>query len=199
MTTPTRRVKIDGTVYEVGRLLAPMSDRAGRPIERQALIGPSGGTLELLTYHDGSWRLIESTGRLRAKGPKRGVVENARPDRDAARRVDAKALALWLGHAQAAVDADYAASGYRSNNDGPVLSIEPGGRRYAKIVARDRDGSRTRVHAFIDLITGDVLRAEGWRKPALGARGNIFDPDAGVRWVRWTGIAYLDEIKKRAS
>jgi hypothetical protein len=194
-----RKITIDGTAYSVGRTLTPVVDRAGRPIERQELIGPSGGWLELMTYHDGSWRLVESTGRLRAKGPRAGVVENARPDPNAARRVDAAALALWLGHAQAAVDADYAASGYRNNDDGPRLSIAPGGRRYAKVVAHDRDGRRERVHAFIDLITGDVLRAEGWRKPAPGARGNIFDPDAGVRWLRWTGVAYLDEIRGKAS
>lgn len=192
-----RRTKIDGTSYTIGRQLTPMTDRAGRPIGRQEMIGPSGGSLEMLTYHDGSWRLIESTGRLRAKGPTAGVISNPRLDPSSPRRVTQEALTLWLGHAQVAVDADYLKTG--GGRGGPRLLIEPGGRRYAKIVASDADGQRNRVHAFIDLLNGDVLRAEGWRKPAAGARGNIFDPDAGVRWLRWTGVAYLDEIRGQAS
>jgi hypothetical protein len=192
-----RQLTIDGTTYTIGRALAPVTDRRGNPITRQEMIGPSGGSLELLTYHDGSWRLIESTGRLRAKGPRLGEVANPRPDGDAPRRVSTETLTLWLGHAQAAVDADYGTT--RFSGSAPRLSIAPGGRRYAKIVAHDEDGRRERVHAFVDLVTGDVLRAEGWRKPVPGARGNIFDPDAGVRWLRWTGVAYLDEIRAKAS
>jgi hypothetical protein len=29
------------------------------------------------------------------------------------------------------------------------------------------------VHAFVDLATGDLLKAAGWKAPAAGARGNI--------------------------
>jgi hypothetical protein len=31
------------------------------------------------------------------------------------------------------------------------------------------------VHAFVEIETGDLLKAAGWKAPAKGARGNILD------------------------
>lgn len=31
------------------------------------------------------------------------------------------------------------------------------------------------VHAFVDIATGDLLKAAGWKAPAKGARGNLLD------------------------
>jgi len=41
------------------------------------------------------------------------------------------------------------------------------------------------------LENGDVLKSASWRAPAKHARGNIFDVWGGVKWVSWTGLAYL--------
>lgn len=52
------------------------------------------------------------------------------------------------------------------------------GRKYAKIIrttVRDGKASSNSVFAFIDLATGDILKAASWAKPAAGARGNVLD------------------------
>ena len=64
---------------------------------------------------------------------------------------------------------------------------EPGGRKYLKIV---KDNS---VWGFINLTNpkfkeGDILKAAGWRTPALNqARGNLFEDYS----VAWTGPHYI--------
>jgi hypothetical protein len=41
------------------------------------------------------------------------------------------------------------------------------------------DGQRS-VYCFIDLSNGDILKAAGWKAPAKGARGNIFNDNCDV-------------------
>ena len=38
-------------------------------------------------------------------------------------------------------------------------------------------GKQSSIHAFVDIVTGDLLKAAGWKKPAKGARGNVADAD----------------------
>ena len=67
------------------------------------------------------------------------------------------------------------------------LGYEPGGRKYLKIV---KDNS---VWGFINLTNpkfkeGDILKAAGWRTPALNqARGNLFEDYS----IAWTGPHYI--------
>lgn len=50
------------------------------------------------------------------------------------------------------------------------------GKRYAKVIKTTWGGEGQRsVHCFIDLETGNLLKAAGWKKPAKGIRGNIFN------------------------
>lgn len=86
-------------------------------------------------------------------------------------------LDRWLAAAQAVSDAYTAKNFSDLRND--VLSIEPG-RKYAKVV-RESYGSR-HAFCFIDLATGDILKAASWRAPAKHPRGNIFapNPTAGI-------------------
>ena len=66
------------------------------------------------------------------------------------------------------------------------------GRRYAKLIAKRTDGgSGSRVFAFIDMNTGDILKPANWKTPAMHARGNIFDADFGLSRTQWTGPEYL--------
>lgn len=78
-----------------------------------------------------------------------------------------EAFGKWLEKAKALVAAHYA--DYPLTK--PTLEVEPG-RRYIRIVKTD-PGSRS-SYCFIDTTNGDVLKAESWKKPAKGARGNIF-------------------------
>ena len=50
-------------------------------------------------------------------------------------------------------------------------------RKYLRIVQTTYGGSR-HVHSFVDLATGDVLKAAGWTGPAKGARYNLLDADS---------------------
>lgn len=53
------------------------------------------------------------------------------------------------------------------------------GDRYARIILNYGTGLHRSVHSFVDLETGDILKADGWERPAKGARGNIFRLDDG--------------------
>jgi hypothetical protein len=62
------------------------------------------------------------------------------------------------------------------------------GQRYARIFHHDDDhhygsGCTRVVFGFIDLTNGNVLRAEGWKRPNLTIKnpiqGNVFDEDKG--------------------
>lgn len=63
------------------------------------------------------------------------------------------------------------------------------GVRFAKIIAIDRLGRR--VHSFIDLHNGDILKPASWKAPAKHARGNILDADGGLKLIGPYGPAYL--------
>ena len=67
------------------------------------------------------------------------------------------------------------------------LAYEAGGRKYLKII------SKNSVWGFINLSNpkfkeGDILKAAGWRTPALNqARGNLFEDYS----IAWTGPHYI--------
>jgi len=48
--------------------------------------------------------------------------------------------------------------------------VVPGGKKYAKIAATSPSGKPEYVHAFVEVATGHVFKAEGWSKPAKGIR-----------------------------
>ena len=69
-----------------------------------------------------------------------------------------------------------------------TLHVMPGP-KYLRIVKEW--GGQQSVYCFIERATGDVLKAESWRKPAKHARGNIFDESNGLARCKWTGPEYL--------
>ena len=78
---------------------------------------------------------------------------------------------------------------YKANNytfePAPVAMIELG-KRYAKVVT-DRH-----VHTFIDLTSGDILKAASWHSPVKnGVRENIFTKDYGRSCIDQYGAKYL--------
>jgi hypothetical protein len=48
------------------------------------------------------------------------------------------------------------------------------GKRFIRLVASPYPPSR-HVHAFVEIETGNLLKAAGWKAPAKGARGNLLD------------------------
>jgi len=55
------------------------------------------------------------------------------------------------------------------------------GSKYAKLVVDYYASGSGSAYCFVDLATGDLLKPDGWKKPAKGVRGNIFaaNPLAG--------------------
>jgi len=70
----------------------------------------------------------------------------------------------------------------------PSLDVEDvtvqRGRKYARIV------QGTSVYCFVDVRSGDILKAESWKKPAKHSRGSIFNQDA-LECCGPYGVAYL--------
>lgn len=77
------------------------------------------------------------------------------------------ALTAWLAVAQKISD-DYMQLNFPTLPK-PTLTLQ----RLQKRIRVVRESS---VHCFIDIETGDVLKADSWTRPAKGARGNIYDP-----------------------
>lgn len=59
---------------------------------------------------------------------------------------------------------------FQNPADRPTVEIEAG-RKYFKVVANY--GHQRSVHSFVDKVTGDVFKPEGWAKPAKGIRYNL--------------------------
>jgi hypothetical protein len=79
----------------------------------------------------------------------------------------------------------------------------PDAPKYIAIDRNDYDKAGNKlsgsVHAFVDRTTGDVLKPSGYKVPAKGARGNIFDENNGLGHMGSYGPAYKDSrgrIKK---
>lgn len=73
----------------------------------------------------------------------------------------------------------------------PLISIDASGIKYLRVVTTNRykdsygnlSSNGRSVYCFIDAANGDLLKAAGWKTPAKGARGSIFNDncDVGVR------------------
>ncbi len=68
------------------------------------------------------------------------------------------------------------------SNPALIRTVEacPGGRKFARLATVSL-GSRS-AYLFIDLTTGDILKPDGWKSPAKGARGNIRAGSADNWW-----------------
>jgi len=71
---------------------------------------------------------------------------------------------------------------------GRLITSEPS-RKYTRIWLANRTNDYRSIYAFVDQTTGDVYKADSYRKPAPGIRGNIFAPDGGARCLGWSGAA----------
>lgn len=53
------------------------------------------------------------------------------------------------------------------------------GSKFARIVQTVKGPSRS-VYCFVDLSNGDILKSAGWKTPAKGKRGSIWNEDCDV-------------------
>ena len=104
--------------------------------------------------------------------------------RDAVKNNKAK-ISDFADRIQKLLDAH--AKGMGPYADPPLISIN-WGRRYAKIVRTDNQRS---VYGFVDIASGDILKAASWSGPAKHIRGNINNPDKGMGACTPWGITYL--------
>ena len=85
---------------------------------------------------------------------------------------------------QTKLEAHYAVTCPNSNPN-VQIEVQPG-KKYSRIVVRTW-GSGS-AFCFIDNATGDILKSDGWKRPAKGVRGNIAN---GADDVGPYGPAYL--------
>lgn len=113
-------------------------------------------------------------------------------------------LASWIAGAQKIVD-DHWIRAKLTYALSPVLKFRKGG-RFVIVTRCDRNlqgvvNETGSAHAFIDMNggmiekvphkIGDVLKPSSWKKPAIHARGNIFDAKNGLGSMGEYGPAYL--------
>lgn len=96
-----------------------------------------------------------------------------------------EAFALFLERLKELVDGEYKA--HYPNLTAPTWEAEYG----LKNVRVVRVSNQRMVHCFVDMTNGDVLKAEGWKKPAPTPRGNIFSDMNGMEGVNAYGAEYL--------
>lgn len=99
-----------------------------------------------------------------------------------------KALTAWLERAQAIVTADWKKKGY-TYREPNILSINPNGIKYLRIVSKEPGHTGGYVYCFIEIATGNVLKGAGYKTPAKGVRGNIYE--VGKEGVGPYGALYL--------
>lgn len=89
-----------------------------------------------------------------------------------------------------ALRADYLARG--KYDHGVTFEQAPPRGQFSRIVQL-RNGQNDSVHAFLDVRTGDVYKAEGWKRPAKHVRFNLLDDESFQRMLAnldWAG-SYL--------
>lgn len=100
---------------------------------------------------------------------------------------------------------DYMAANFPTN---PLEVIDAReGQRYIKLVRTYKHREpltgiekaiTSSVHAFLDRTNGDVLKPATFNAPAKGARGNVLQPDNGLKCMTQYGPCYMRDKFKMA-
>lgn len=93
----------------------------------------------------------------------------------------------WLAACQKMIADHYAVN--LTNLPVPTLTVERNPKYWRIVINKTKSESRS-VYCFIDPMTGDVLKAAGFKSPAKGARGNLFDDSNGMARMTVYGAAY---------
>ncbi|MBF0526640.1 MAG: hypothetical protein HQK56_16270 [Deltaproteobacteria bacterium] len=90
----------------------------------------------------------------------------------------------WMAGCQKMLDKEY----NHPVHGNPTL-VASQGQRFIKVNVKEHDRI-SRVYAFIDKGTGDVLKPASFKTPAKGPRGNIFDAHNGLARMSAYGPGY---------
>ncbi len=99
-----------------------------------------------------------------------------------------EALTTFVNGCQKTMDEHFAK--HYPKSMAPMITIMTG-KRYVRVVKEERVSHGRSVHCFVDIATGDVLKADGWKRPAKNPRGNIYSPLHGQEGVTVWGARYL--------
>ncbi len=83
----------------------------------------------------------------------------------------------------------FASSDYHWKPD-TIEAMKPG-RKYIRVIKLDGLNGGKSVHSFVEIFTGDVFKADGWKRPAKHKRANIYDYKSLKAGVGHFGPAYL--------
>lgn len=75
-----------------------------------------------------------------------------------------------------------------------VVEFETG-HKYARIITRNVNDTAVTARScfcFVDMFNGDILKSDGWKRPAKGKRGSILN---GANDVTQFGAKYLSDMK----
>lgn len=83
------------------------------------------------------------------------------------------ALAAFLKYAN-----ELQAGQYDGKLPDDTITADAGGKKYLRIVRNNYGDPKSRsAFCFIEIATGNVLKADGWKAPAKGVRGSIYTPE----------------------
>jgi len=105
-----------------------------------------------------------------------------------------RAILEFVKHAQKTVDGQYTEGIVTP----PILEVM-WGKKYARIVRQETFGTGRSVFGFVDLENGDLLKAEGWKRPAKHARGNVLDKNTWKGSHSPWGMAYMRAASRVAA
>lgn len=99
------------------------------------------------------------------------------------------ALDQFVAKVQAMQDA-HTAKNFPNIGGADKFTIDPGGKKFVRIVRARPDGGQRSVYCFVKVDNGDILKAASWKAPAPHARGNIYGADP-LKGCGPYGVAYL--------
>lgn len=76
------------------------------------------------------------------------------------------------------------------SNPRHVFGYEEGPKYVRVFYGSDRQGGPRYAYCFVEKATGNILKADGWKRPAKGARGNIYELGAIRGNMGTTGWLY---------
>ncbi len=88
------------------------------------------------------------------------------------------ALARFIDTMQQAINARFEREYKNSFAAGlvPQLVITEG-QKYVRVVQRDKGSEHGSAWCFVEISTGNILKCDGWKRPAKGVRGSIYSAD----------------------
>lgn len=167
---------------ETKRQAAQATAKAAQQGKVARSLGDAGKGMRAARKAEGERKAALQAASARRQTQVTGSVSAASKAMLAARKAGAKptfdgAMNNFKAHAQKVINDYYKANGFKATP--PTLHYSDG-EKYIRVTSVDAGSKTGSAHAFIDKSTGDVLKPDGYKRPAKGARGNIYTGNFGV-------------------